>query len=95
MAHVIEVPDELYEKLAAYAEQRRQTPEELFLTWASQLTTAQSTGTWGTEPPPTAAELAASPFLRMIGSLSIGDPRLATEFDEVLAEAIADVTSSR
>lgn len=90
MAHVFEVPDELYEKLAAYAEQRKQTAEELFLSWARHVTTPQGMQTWGDMTPPTEEELAASPLLRIAGSLSIGDPRLATEFDEVLAEAIAD-----
>jgi hypothetical protein len=90
MAHVIEIPDDLYEKLAGYAKQHQQTLEELFLSWARQMTTAQSARTWGNEPPPTEEELRNSPLLRIAGSLPIGDPRLQTEFDEVLAEAIAD-----
>jgi hypothetical protein len=90
MAHVFEVPDELYEKLEAYAEKHEQTPEDLFLRWARQLTAPQDAGAWGNEPPPTEEELQASPLLRIAGSLSIGDPRLETEFDEVLAEAFAD-----
>ncbi len=90
MAHVFEIPDDLYEKLEAYAEKHQQTPEELFISWARQLTTPQSTGTWGNEPPPTAEELRNSPLLQIAGSLSIGDPRLETEFDEVLAEAFID-----
>jgi len=94
MAHMIEVPDELYEKLLTFARQQQQTPEALFLSWAASVTEQPVTSQWGSEPPPTEEELQASPFLRMIGSLAIGDPRLATDFDGVLAEAIADGDAS-
>jgi hypothetical protein len=90
MAHVFEIPDELYEKLRTVARERQQTPEALFQAWLKQVTTPPPSSSWGNEPPPTQEELQAHPFLRMIGSLSIGDPRLETEFNEVLAEAIAD-----
>lgn len=90
MAHIIEIPDELYERLLAFAREHHQTPEALFLAWAAQVTEQRGTGTWGTEPPPTAEELRASPLLQIAGSLSIGDRRLTSEFHEVLAEAIAD-----
>lgn len=90
MAHTIEVPDELYEKLVTFARKQQVTPEGLFLSWAASVTEPQATSQWGSEPPPTEEELRASPLLRIAGSLSIGDPRLATEFDDVLAEAIAD-----
>lgn len=90
MAHTIEVPDERYEKLLAFARKQQQTPEALFHAWAVNVTELPDTPQWGDQPPPTEEELQASPFLRMIGSLSVGDPRLAIEFDDVLAEAIAD-----
>ncbi len=90
MAHVFEIPDELYEKLQAFAQEHRQTPEALLLAWVKQVTEPQRATSWGDESPPTEEELERSPLLRIAGSLSIGDPRLQTEFGEVLAEAIAE-----
>ena len=90
MAHVIEVPDELYEKLLAFARKQQQTPEALFLSWAARATEQPATSQWGSEPPPTEEELREHPLLGITGSLSIGDPRLISDFDDVLAEAIAD-----
>lgn len=90
MAHTIEVPDEVYDKLLAFARRQQQTPEALFLEWASRVTEQPATSEWGDQPPPTEEELREHPLLRIAGSLSIGDPRLASEFDDVLAEAIAD-----
>ena len=90
MAHTIDVPNELYEKLMAVARKQQQTPESLFLSWAASITEQPATSQWGSEPPPTEEELREHPLLGIAGSLSIGDPRLASGFDNVLAEAIAD-----
>ena len=38
MSHVFQIPDDLYEKLAAYAAKQEQTPETLFLAWVSEIT---------------------------------------------------------
>src|SRR5260370_42325857 len=38
MSHVFQIPDDLYEKLAAYAAQQEQTPETLLLAWVSEIT---------------------------------------------------------
>ena len=42
MSHVFQIPDNLYEKLAAYAARQEQTPETLFLAWVNEITRRQA-----------------------------------------------------
>lgn len=97
MGHVLELTDDEYTRLEAYARRRGRTPHELIAEWLANATTPPSKtpkpadGTEPSEvPPPTEEEIGQRPLLALAGSLALNDPRLATAFDDVLAEAIAD-----
>ena len=89
MSHTIELLDEQYAALETYAQQQGRSPDELIHAWVASVA-EQPQMDWRDVPPPTEEELRNSPFLRVMGSLAIDGSRLTTEFDEVLAEAIAD-----
>jgi hypothetical protein len=91
MAHVFELTDEQYARLEATARERGESPADLFQSWLDSIA-AQATreSGWGDVTPPTEEEIRQRPLLALAGSLTLNDPRLATSFDDVLAEAIAD-----
>ena len=89
MSHAIELSDEQYAALEAYAQRQGRSPDELIRAWVASVA-EQPQANWADVPPPTEEELRAHPVLGIIGSLPLDDPRLATELHEVLGEAIAD-----
>lgn len=96
MGHVLELTEDEYARLEAYALQRGRTPHELVAEWLASVAVPPEMPqpTQETEPsevpPPTEEEIRRRPLLALAGSLALNDPRLATNFDDVLAEAIAD-----
>jgi hypothetical protein len=97
MSHVFQLSDEQYAKLAAYAAQRKQTPETLFQAWVNDLIHDLK------EPLSTSIEQAAreeqeeseeeflnSPLFQIAGMFAWDDPGWADRIDEYLAEAYAD-----
>ena len=98
MGHVLELTEDEYARLEAYAHQRGRTPHELIAEWLASVTAPpaapERAGEAETEPsevpPPTEEEIRQRPLLALSGSLALNDPHLATNFDDVLGEAIAD-----
>lgn len=96
MGHTLELTDDEYTRLDAYARQVGRTPHELVAEWLASMAMPPATSApvpteeQGEVPSPTEEEIARRPLLALAGSLALNDPRLATNFDDVLAEAIAD-----
>jgi hypothetical protein len=100
MSHVFQIPDDLYEKLAAYAAQREQTPETLLLAWVSEIMRrleASKTSDYDhmnqanrVERTVREKELSESPLFQIAGIFAIGDPGWADRHDEYLAEGYID-----
>lgn len=96
MGHVLELTEDEYTRLEAYARRRGRTPHELVAEWLASVVTPPETPKQAQEaesgevPSPTEEEIRQRPLLALAGSLALNDPRLATNFDDVLAEAIAD-----
>ena len=96
MGHVLELTEDEYTRLEAYARRRGRTPHELVAEWLASITNPPETPKPGENaepgevPPPTEEEIRQRPLLALAGRLALNDPRLATNFDDVLAEAIAD-----
>lgn len=96
MGHVLELTDDEYTRLDTYARQRGRTPHELIAEWLATVASPPpevpkpSSEEQSEVPPPTEEEIRQRPLLALAGSLALNDPRLATNFDDVLAEAIAD-----
>ena len=96
MSHVFQISDDLYEKLVAYAAQREQTPETLFLAWVSEITRRLDTSKTTdydhmgqanrVERTIREKEMSESPLLQVAGFFAIGDPGWADRHDEYLAE---------
>lgn len=104
MSHTIQIPDDIYEKLAAYAAQWKQTPEALFLDWANTLThrweetTAMELGDCEQEVmdrDDKEEELATQSLLRISGMFAIGEPGWADRHDEYLAETYLDTHAKK
>jgi len=96
MSHVFQIPDDLYEKLAAYAAQQEQTPETLLLAWVSEITRRLEASQPSDYDHKNQAnrvertirekELSESPLFQIAGIFAIGDPGWADKHDEYLAE---------
>jgi hypothetical protein len=86
MSHIFHLSDEQYDRLAAYAAQRKQTPEKLFQAWVREVTNKTK------EPVPLnrkeeyGEELQSHPLLDVAGMFAIGEPGWADKHDEYLAE---------
>ncbi|SRR5712691_6339643 len=87
MSHIFRLSDEQYDRLAAYAARRKQTPEKLFQAWVSEVTHKVK------EPLPLVhkeqirgEELQSHPLLEVAGMFAIGEPGWADKHDEYLAE---------
>lgn len=87
MNHVFELSNEQYEKIAAYAEQREQTPEALFHRWVDEIIhQIESSQNIETDEEIDIEELRAKhPLLQIEGILSIGEPGWADRHDEYFA----------
>ncbi len=100
MSHVFQIPDDLYEKLAAYAAQQEQTPETLLLAWVSEITRHLEASQPSDDDHMNQAnrvertvrekELSESPLFQIAGIFAIGDPGWADRHDEYLAEGYID-----
>ena len=94
MSHMFQLSDEEYAKLAAYAAQRKQTPEMLFQSWLSEVTHAVkepiSKSTSYAERVEREEELHNSPLFQVAGIFAIGEPGWADKHDEYLAEEYMD-----
>ena len=95
MSHVFQIPDDLYEKLAAYAAQQEQTPETLILAWVSEITRRLEASQPSDDDHMNQAnrvertvrekELSESPLFQIAGIFAIGDPGWADKHDEYLS----------
>jgi hypothetical protein len=98
MSHVFQLSDEQYAKLAAYAAQRKQTPERLFQAWVNDLTHDLEEQTHfmsieqddQEEQEMSEEEFLNSPLFQIAGMFAWDDPGWADRIDEYLAEAYAD-----
>lgn len=85
MAHIFELTDEQYARLEAAAHERGESPQDLFRSWLDSVAPvpqAAAQRDWGDVPPPTEEELREHPFLRVMGTLSVGIPGWADRHDE-------------
>lgn len=89
MSHTINLSEEEYAALEAYAQRQGQSPDELIRAWVASVA-EQPHEDWANVPPPTEEELRDSPFLRVMGSLSVGIPGWADRHDEVFGQEEAD-----
>src|SRR5215469_1638426 len=84
MGHALELTEDEYMRLEAYARQRGRTPHEIVAEWLVSVTTPPAQRPQAEEPsevsPPTEEELRQRPLLALAGSLALNDPRLATNF---------------
>ena len=98
MSHEFQLSDEQYAQLAAYAAQRRQTPEILFQTWVDEVVHSMEEPVFSDhieqvdqeEQEEHEEDLEDHPLLRIAGMFSFDDPGWADRIDEYLAEAYAD-----
>ena|SRR5438552_3397341 len=94
MAHDFKISDEQYAKLAAYAAQRKQTPETLFQEWVRAVTRNVEKPFPSSGVKPTGKEGQAGhkeaplsgPLFQVAGMFAIGEPGWADKHDEYLAE---------
>lgn len=87
MSHTVQVPDDIYARLAAVARQRGKTPEELLLEWAADVAEQAERQTIPAEPEIGPDHDPIAPF---IGAFTFGVGDLAEQHDTYLAEAYAD-----
>lgn len=92
MDHIFQTSDEQYEKLAAYAAQRGQTPESLFQEWVKAVTrdTDKLPVTRKKKTASNERESLNSPLLQVAGIFSIGEPGWADRHDEYLGEILLE-----
>lgn len=96
MGHVLELTEDEYTRLEAYARRRGRTPHELVAEWLASVPTPPETPkpTQAAEssevPPPTEEELREHPILRVAGMLSVGIPGWADRHDEAFADEAMD-----
>jgi hypothetical protein len=86
MGHAIQVPDELYDKLAAYAKDHGHTPEDLVVAWVADVVRQA-----GSQRTPDSVETAEDPIAPFIGAFRFGVGDLGKNHDRYLAEAYEDV----
>lgn len=96
MGHVLELTDDEYTRLEAYARERGRTPHQLVTEWLASVS-APSESRKPAEraeqeevPPPTEEELREQPILRVAGMLSVGIPGWADRHDEAFADDAMD-----
>ncbi len=99
MSHVFQIPDDLYTKLATYAAHHNQTPEALFLAWASEVAYKEESITSNSpelekadqasteEQGKGEEEFLKSPLFQIAGMFAINEPGWADKHDTYLAEA--------
>lgn len=92
MNHVFELSSEQYKKLAAYAEQQEQTPENLVHMWIDEMINQiQGLNAPNAEEQMDEQELLAKhPILQVSGMFAIDVSGWSDKHDEYLAEAYAD-----
>lgn len=86
MSHIFYLSDEQYDRLAAYAAQRKQTPEKLFQAWVREVTNKTKEPTPLNRKEGHGEELQNHPLLEVAGMFAIGEPGWADKHDEYLAE---------
>lgn len=92
MSQIFRLSDEEYATLAAYAEQRNQTPEILFLSWLQEVTYQSRESLapgvikqMSEKLQQYKDERLGSPLFQVAGTFAIDDPRRADRHDEYLA----------
>lgn len=84
MSHVLELPDEVYKRIEAYAASRGLTPEEAVRVWADRLEQAEGGGEeWVYNP-------ADDPLAEFLGTGELVEPDAIRRHDEVIAEEALD-----
>jgi hypothetical protein len=82
MSHMLSVPDELYQQLAAYASEHHQTPEEVLASFIQGLPRRAN------QPEPAeAAAPVTDPWEGFYGRFTADVPDLTINHDKYLAEA--------
>ena len=92
MNHVFQVSHEQYEKIAAYAEQQAQTPEDLFHGWVDEvIQQIEAKNANDAKKQMDEKELIANhPILQVSGMFAVDESAWSDKIDEYLAEAYAD-----
>ena len=85
MSHIFQLPDELYERLQAYAARRGKTVDELLLAYAEEIARQPEGSESGTQ---SVSEV--DPLAPFIGAFKFGVGDLAEHHDRYLAQAYAD-----
>ena len=92
MNHVFQLSHEEYEKIAAYAEQQEQTPEDLFHKWVDEvIRQIEVSNAPDIKKQMDEKELIANhPILQVSGMFAVDESAWSDKIDEYLAEAYAD-----
>ncbi len=73
MSHVFQIPDEIYDEIAAYAAQRGQTPDDLFMTLVTEVVTLLKRVEATTAVHKARFDPAHDPLAPFIGAFDSGD----------------------
>lgn len=85
MSHILEVPDDLYRKIAHYATEAKQEPDTLILSWVTEA--AQRLNAKPTQPPTSvtfdegALTATDDPMTLLAGIIDSHDPGWANDHD--------------
>jgi len=89
MGHAVQLPDELYAEVAAYAQQQHETPDDVIVSWVAEAAQRVKTAPAANQQE-SSYDPAKDPLARFIGRFSSGASDLAKRHDDYLAEAYAD-----
>jgi hypothetical protein len=89
MSHVIQLPDDVYQTLEAYAAQRGQTPEAVVLSWARALR-EQLAQSLVTDMSSFVYDPADDPLATFLGTGELIAPDAIRRHDEAIAEEALD-----
>ncbi|HEU5440135.1 MAG TPA: hypothetical protein VFU88_12675 [Ktedonobacterales bacterium] len=82
MTHTLSLPDEVYQRIKAYAAARGQTAEEAVAAWAASIAQPSQ------EPAEAAYNPADDPLAEFLGMGELTDPEAIRRHDEVFADIV-------
>ena len=91
MSHTVQVPDELYDKLASYARDQGTTPDDMLIAWAGEIVRREEQRQARQEE---SEDVISDPIAPFIGAFTFGVGDLAEQHDSYLSESYANTHES-